>query len=208
MLRHEVVVLRRQVARPALRPADRAVLAGLSRLLSRARRGRFFVQPATRLAWQWDLVRRCWSYPQCRSGQPRLATSTATLVVRLARENPTWGHRRICGELATMGVVIAPSSVWAILKSRGTDPAPRRSGAPGQSSSSPTELTGALTRKPPAEQGAWQTAGVRSCLNGLQLGRHRHPGQLERPALQRRRDSELGDACTVGEDDRVASQGG
>jgi putative transposase len=128
MLRHEVAVLRRQVARPALRPADRAVLAGLSRLLSRARRGRFFVQPATLLAWHRDFVRRRWSYPQRRSGRPPVATSTATLVVRLARENPTWGYRRICGELATMGIVIAPSSVWAILKRRGIDPAPRRSG--------------------------------------------------------------------------------
>lgn len=128
MLRHEVSVLRRQVARPALRPADRAVLAGLSRLLSRARRGRFFVQPATLLAWHRDLVRRRSSYPQRRSGRPPVATSAATLVVRLARENPTWGYRRICGELATVGIVIAPSSVWAILKRRGIDPAPRRSG--------------------------------------------------------------------------------
>jgi len=128
MLRHEVAVLRRQVARPALQPADRAVLAGLSRLLSLTRRGRFFVQPATLLAWHRDLVRRRWTHSHRRSGRPPLATGTVALVIRLARENPTWGYRRICGELTTMGISVAPSSIWAILKRRGIDPAPRRSG--------------------------------------------------------------------------------
>ncbi|MHB8329216.1 MAG: integrase [Acidimicrobiales bacterium] len=92
MLRHEVAVLRRQVDRPALQAADRALLAGLSRLLSRTRRGRFFfVQPATLLAWHRDLVGRRWPYPHRRSGRPAVATGTVALVVRLARENPTWG---------------------------------------------------------------------------------------------------------------------
>jgi len=63
ILRHEVAVLRRQIARPALRPADRAVLAGFSRLLSPVRRERFFVQPETLLRWHRDLVRRRWTYP-------------------------------------------------------------------------------------------------------------------------------------------------
>ena len=128
ILRHEVAVLRRQVDRPALRPADRAVLAGLSRLLPRARRAGFFVQPATLLRWHRDLVRRRWTYPHRRSGRPVVPAGTVALVVRLAKENPTWGYRRIHGELASMGISIAPSSVWAILKRRGIDPAPRRSG--------------------------------------------------------------------------------
>jgi putative transposase len=128
ILRHEVAVLRRQVERPALRPADRALLAGLSRLLSRTHRGGFFVQPATLLRWHRDLVRRRWTYPRCRSGRPTVAAGTAHLVVRLARENPTWGYRRIHGELATMSIELAPSSVWAILKRHRIDPAPRRSG--------------------------------------------------------------------------------
>ena len=128
MLRHEVAVLRRQVDRPALRPPDRALLAGLSRLLPQARRGGFFVQPATLLRWHRDLIRRRWTYPHRRSARPSVPARTATLVVRLARENPTWGYRRICGELATMGISLAPLSVWVILKRRGIDPAPRRSG--------------------------------------------------------------------------------
>ena len=128
ILRHEVAVLRRQVARPALQPADRAMLAGLSRLLSIARRGRFFVQPETLLRWHRELVRRKWTYSHRRPGRPAIPAGTVSLVLRLARENPTWGYRRIHGELATMGVRLASSSVWAILRRHGIDPTPRRSG--------------------------------------------------------------------------------
>ena len=124
MLRHEVSVLRRRVVRPALRPADRAVLAGFSRLLSRARRGRFFVQPETLLRWHRDLVRRRSTYSRPRSGRPAVPAGTVQLVLRLARENPTWGYRRIHGELASMGVRLAPSSVWAILHRHGIKPTP------------------------------------------------------------------------------------
>ena len=129
MLRHEVSVLRRQVARPALRPADRALLAGLSRFLTRDRRGRFFVRPETLLRWHRDLVRRRWTYSPQRSGRPSLPAGTVQLVLRLANENPTWGYRRIQGQLATMGVRLAPSSVWAILRRHGIEPTHRRSGA-------------------------------------------------------------------------------
>jgi len=128
MLRHEVAVLRRQVHRPALEPADRAVLAGLARVLPRCQLGRFFVQPATLLRWHRDLVAKRWTYAHGRPGRPGIAEGTTALVLRLAKENPTWGYRRIHGELATMGIVIASSSVWAILKRHGVEPSPRRSG--------------------------------------------------------------------------------
>jgi putative transposase len=128
MLRHEVAVLRRQVARPALQPADRAVLAGLSRFLSAARRGRFFVQPETLLRWHRELVRRKWTYSHRRPGRPAIPVGTVSLVLHLAKENPTWGYRRIQGELATMGVRLAPSSVWDILRRHGIEPSPARSG--------------------------------------------------------------------------------
>jgi len=128
MLRHEVAVLRRQVHRPALEPADRAVLAGLARLLPSRRLVRFFVQPATLLGWHRDLVANRWAYPHGRPGRPAIAKGTTALILRLAKENPAWGYRRIHGELATMGIVIAPSSVWAILKRHGIEPSPRRSG--------------------------------------------------------------------------------
>jgi putative transposase len=128
MLRHEVAVLRRQIHRPALMPADRAVLAAFARLLPRHRLGRFFVQPATLLRWHRNLVAKQWSYPHGRPGRPGIAKGTTALVLRLAKENPTWGYRRVHGELATMGIVIAASSVWAILKRHDIEPSPRRSG--------------------------------------------------------------------------------
>jgi putative transposase len=108
MLGHEVAVPRRQVHRPALEPADRAVLAGLARLLPRHRPGRFFVQPATLLRWHRDLLATPWAYPHGRPGRPAIAKGTTALILRPAKETPAWGYRRIHGGLATIGVVIAP----------------------------------------------------------------------------------------------------
>ena len=128
MLRHEVAVLRRQVNRPALQPADRAVLSGLWRLLPRLRQGRFFVQSDTLQRWHRDLVAKHWTYPHGRPGRPAIPAGTTALILRLAKENPSWGYRRIQGELATIGIAIESSSVWAILKRHDVEPSPRRSG--------------------------------------------------------------------------------
>jgi hypothetical protein len=129
MLRHEVAVLRRQVARPRVDWADRSVLAGLARLLPRPAWRGLFIQPPTLLRWHRDLVRRRWSYPHQR-GRPALAAELRGLVLRLARENPTWGYRRIHGELCRVGQKerIGASTVWSILHRAGIDPAPMRSG--------------------------------------------------------------------------------
>src|SRR5215216_4992065 len=125
VLRHEVAVLRRQVARPRIDWADRAVLAGLSRLLPRSVwRGRF-VQPATLLRWHRDLVRRRWAYPH-RRGRPTVSAELRQLVLRMAKENPTWGYRRVHGELCRLGYKIGASTVWSILQRAGVDPAPQR----------------------------------------------------------------------------------
>ncbi len=171
MLRHEVAVLRRQVARPALRPVDRAVLAGLSRLLSPARRGRFLVQPETLLRWHRDLVRRKWTCSHRRLGRPSIPVGTVSVILRLAKENPMWGYRRIHGELATMGVRLAPSSVWAILRRHGIESSPRRAselgGAPGSAGNDDAGM-----RLPHRRHGA-APALLRAVLH-----RDRHPSGL------------------------------
>jgi transposase len=127
LLRHQLRVLERQVARPRLTQADRALLAAFSRVLPRqAWRRSAFVTPATLLRWHRELVARRWTYPHRRPGRPATAAEIRELVVRLARENPDWGYRRIQGELVGLGVKLAASTVWAILKEAAIEPAPKR----------------------------------------------------------------------------------
>jgi transposase InsO family protein len=131
VLRHENQVMRRQLAvRVRWDHADRLWLAALSRLVSRRRWPEVFpVTPATILRWHRDLVARKWTYTgRRRPGRPSTGTSVKTLILRMARENPAWGHRRIQGELARLGHAIAASTVWEILHAAGIDPAPRRAG--------------------------------------------------------------------------------
>jgi putative transposase len=128
VLRHEVAVLRRQVSRPRLSWADRAVFAALTQWLSQACRLHRMVTPETVLRWHRDLVKRRWTPPRRRTPDRSTAPELRRLVLRLASENSTWGYRRIQGELASLGYSLAPSTVWSILKRAGIDPAPRRSG--------------------------------------------------------------------------------
>jgi len=130
VLRHENAVLRRQVGRVRYQPADRLWLAALSRLVPRRRWAEVFaVTPATLLAWHRRLVARKWDYASRRGpGRPSTAAAIRKLVIRIATENPTWGHRRVQGELVRLGHPIAASTVWQILHDAGIGPAPRRKG--------------------------------------------------------------------------------
>jgi putative transposase len=129
ILRHQVAVLQRQVKAPRPSWADRAVLAALARLLprSRLRHLRLIISPRTLLRWHAGLVRRRWACPRRAPGRPRTAQVIRALVLEMARDNPSWGYRRIHGELTGLGHKVAPSTIWKILKDAGIDPAPRRS---------------------------------------------------------------------------------
>jgi transposase InsO family protein len=127
LLRQQLRVLERRGARLQLTPADRALLAAFSRVLPRRTWKRsLFVTPATVLRWHRELVARRWTYPHRRPGRPATGQEVRELVVRLARENPGWGYRRIQGELVGLGVGLAASTVWSILKEAGMEPAPKR----------------------------------------------------------------------------------
>jgi transposase InsO family protein len=128
VLRHELVVLGRQTRRPSLRPADRAFLAALARLLPPAHRHGHVVTPQTLLRWHRELVRRKWAQPQGKPGRPMINPQVRQLVLRLARENPRWGYPRIAGELLKLGLRVSPSTVRRLLLAAGLRPAPRRTG--------------------------------------------------------------------------------
>src|SRR5450631_634655 len=129
-LRHENAVLRRNAGRVRYEPGDRAWFAALTRFIPRRHWAQVFpVTPATLLAQhRWLAATRYDTSKRRKPGRPPTVRSIARLTVRLARENPLWGYRRIHGELTKLGATVAPSTVYEILRSSGINPAPRRDG--------------------------------------------------------------------------------
>ena len=130
ILRHQVAVLQRQAGTPKLSCTDRAILSALARLLpsGHLRQLHLIISPRTLLRWHAALVRRRWAYPRRTPGRPGTAQAIRALVLEMARDNPSWGYRRIHGELTGLGYTLAPSTVWQILKDASVNPAPRRTG--------------------------------------------------------------------------------
>lgn len=128
VLRHENTIPRRQVGRPALTDEDRTLLGAIAAALPKALRQGWIVTPETLLRWHRRRIARHWTQPPARRvGRPPVSAELRQLIVRLATENPTWGHRRIQGKLARLGHELAHSTVWQILIDNNIDPSPHRS---------------------------------------------------------------------------------
>jgi putative transposase len=129
VLRHQLEVLKRQGSRPQFQPRDRVLLAAASRLLPKARWSSFIVRPETLLRWHRHLVTRQGArWGSRRRGRPPIPAEVIELIVRLARDNPRWGYKRIRGELLKLGHDVSAMTIRNILRRHGFGPAPRRSG--------------------------------------------------------------------------------
>jgi putative transposase len=129
VLRHQLMVLKRQVGKPHFRRRDRLFMAAMSKALPRARWPSFVVSPQTLLRWHRELVRRKWTYAR-RSvgGRPPITEEVRALILRIGGENPRWGCLRIRGELLKLGVRVSATKIRTVLRAKGLGPAPRRGG--------------------------------------------------------------------------------
>ena len=127
VLRHQLTVLRRQIDRPVFTEDDRSLLGAIAHALPKPRPRGWLVTPDSLLRWHRRRIAAHWSYPARSSGRPPTAIELRRLALQMATENPTWGYRRVHGELVGLGQRIAASTVWQILKTNNIDPAPDRS---------------------------------------------------------------------------------
>ncbi|MCP4087055.1 MAG: transposase [Actinomycetia bacterium] len=126
VLRHQLMVLRRQDDRPQLNDDDRTLLGAIAAALPRPRRAGWLVTPDTLLRWHRRRIARHWTHPSRERGRPSTAREIRRLIIDMATNNPTWGYRRIHGELTGLGHRVGASTVWRILKRHDIDPAPHR----------------------------------------------------------------------------------
>jgi putative transposase len=127
VLRHQLAVLQRNTKPLKPNDHDRSFLAAIARALPTAQRQGWLITPDTLLRWHRRLIARHWTQPPSRrQGRPSTTSEIRKLVLQMADANPTWGYRRIAGELARLGNTIAPSTVWAILRAANIDPSPTR----------------------------------------------------------------------------------
>lgn len=130
-LRHQVLVLQRQINRAQFTDTDRTILALVASVLNRRRLADVFpvVRPETVIGWHRRLIACHWTQPPtAKPRRPPIDPELRQLIIRLAGDNPNWGYRRIHGELARLGHKIAASTVWRILRTAGIDPSRDRAG--------------------------------------------------------------------------------
>ena len=125
VLRHQIAVLHRQNNRPALADEDRALLGAVAAALSRPQRAGWLVTPETLLRWHRQRIARHWTQPRRAPGRPRTSVEPRRLIIEMATSNPTWGYRRITGELVGLGHRVGACAVWRILKHHHIDPDPQ-----------------------------------------------------------------------------------
>ena len=125
VLRHQLTVLHRLNNRPALADEDRALLGAIAAALSRPQRAGWLVTPETLLRWHRRRIARHWTRPRRAPGRPRTSVELRRLIIEMATSNPTWGYRRITGELVGLGHRVGASTVWRILKQHRVGPAPQ-----------------------------------------------------------------------------------
>ena len=126
VLRHQLTVLHRQNSRPALADEDRTLLGAVAAALPRPQRAGWLVTPETLLRWHRRRIARHWTQPSRPPGRPSTAAWLRRLIIEMATDNPTWGYRRVTGELVGLGYRVGASTVWRILKQHRIDPAPQR----------------------------------------------------------------------------------
>ena len=127
VLRHQLGVLHRQNNRPNLNDDDRSMLGAIAQALPRRRRHGWLVTPDTLLRWHRRRIAKHWTQPAHKPGRPSTRATVRRLIIEMATDNPTWGYRRIHGELNGLGHNVGASTVWKILKNNGSDAAPQRS---------------------------------------------------------------------------------
>jgi hypothetical protein len=169
VLRHELSILRRQADRPRFEPRDRLLLAALSQMLPRRSWQAFVVRPETLLRWHRRLIANHWTYPHRRPGRPPIGGEVRELVLRLARENASWGYVRIAGELRKLGIDASATLVRNVLKAAGVPAGARAWWASVALVPAPARCHDARLRLPHRRYGV-AAAAVRA---GLHL--HRQP---------------------------------